>query len=120
MQTTFKLFFSFMLCLGLPLVSGCGGQGASGSGSSEHPSALVGTWVHEDEGTLELMKDGSGIERDYPDAVGVKIAWKVESGRLHISPIEDSSVGILVWNYMLSGTTLKLDGNSRNLTLKKQ
>jgi len=47
MQTTFKIFVSFLLCLGLLLVGGCGEQGASSgtSSSGSSDSSLVGRWV---------------------------------------------------------------------------
>jgi len=107
MQTTFNFFFSLLLCLGLFLVSGCGGQGASSgtpSGGGGDP-ALVGKWTHDlnpDDEFLELLEDGTGTH-----PLGFGITWKAENGQLHIF---EKPSGELVesWDYMISGSRLTI------------
>jgi len=99
MQTTFKLFISFLLCFGLFLVSGCGRQG-----TSTHPPELVGKWEQETQmwglpKNMELLKDGTVI------ASGGGLpgnTWKAEGGRFYFM----GSRGGMALDYKISGLTL--------------
>ena len=105
MQTTFKLLFSCLLCLTLPLLIGCGG-------SASHPSALVGIWVEENgNGAIELLRDGSGIT----DGI-YAITWKADSRRLYITTAYQQT---MVSNYSVSQTTLITRGDGEVVTFRK-
>jgi len=91
MQTTFKLFFSFMLCLGLILVSGCG------SSDSAHPSGFVGKWETNYGVNLELLKDGTVLRTSN---IGTKTGtWKVENERLYLMDPSGTNSFSGAWSY---------------------
>ena len=93
MQTTSKIFVSFLFCFILFLVSGCG--------SSQHPSALVGKWKGDYEHqSFELFKDGTAIW-------GGGCKWKVENNRLYIIGTGNTASG----NYTVTGSTLEFNNN---------
>jgi len=111
MQTTFKFFVPLFICLGLLLVSGCGGQGASGGASVSNggggDTALVGKWSSEhtksNEACWELLADGTVLFGGF-----AKGTWKAESGRLDFSfpdPYQIYSIGL---NYKISGNSLTI------------
>jgi hypothetical protein len=82
---------------------------ACGGGSS----ALVGKWTNE-EGTVEFLKDGTGILGK--DA----ITWKVENDRLYITSKTYLQARTLTFGYKISGSTLVLNSDDgENITLKK-
>ena len=72
MKTTFKLFFSFLICLSLTLLSGCGGGGSTAN-KSESESAISRT---EDE---PAPSDGEG--KSIANISGVPVAESVPSVR---------------------------------------
>ena len=114
MKTTFKLLLLSLLCLVLPLLSGCG------NGSS----ALVGRWLVDEEqwqasGVKEfaLFKDGTGIIVSSSDHK-TSVTWKVTDNRFYLTSPEQTRES----DYKISGSTLTLtpqDGHP-SLVLKKQ
>jgi hypothetical protein len=84
--------------------------------SWEHPSSLVGKWKFDtgsgnySESDMELLEDGTGtwLNND--------ITWKVERGRLHITPVHNADT----WDYKKWGATLTLTDGNKKIIYKKQ
>jgi hypothetical protein len=73
--------------------------GAACVSNGDRPSALVGHWVHYEDGKpekIELFKDGTGVMN------GVSITWKVENNRLVFLSASEG----LSCNYNVSGYEL--------------
>jgi len=117
MQTTFKLFVSFLLGLVMSFVSGCGSQSSS---------ALVDRWESESGwvfwgggtlNSLELTKDGTGIVNvGMGKGTNIPITWKAENGRFFLTGSGNAGV----WDYRISGMTLTLTtDNGTSIEYKK-
>ena len=90
---------AIIFCLSVVLLFAIAFAGCSGSGIS----ALVGTWVDEDDPSkvaYVFFKDGSGTDED-----GDKMTWRArENGQLEIS----YSDGSRSYDYNISGKVLTL------------
>lgn len=117
MQSMFKVFFSYLFCLSLAFLSGCGNRDSS---------ALVGKWISEEgkEGELELLKDGTAFVSLAGERSGERISgtWQVENGRLIFAyPLNSGMPNQTIsMNYTTSGTTLTLaDDNGESTTFER-
>ena len=100
----FSIQLAYLIALGLVFIS-C--NVVSGR------SALVGRWSLIEGPTrgnpeeLELLRDGSGVG----DGVGGMI-WKVENGRLYLTPPGFYRYNEAAWRYKVSGSTLTLTADN--------
>jgi len=95
---------------------------SSGS-SSSLDSALVGRWVRtgkairHSSANMDILRDKTGLCDYGGDGKGAAMVWKVESGRFY----EIYGTSGYVWDYKISGTTLKMtNGDGESTTYERQ
>jgi hypothetical protein len=73
-------------------------------------SKLVGVWENEEEGSIELLDDATGI------IDGQNVIWNVENGLLNVS----NGFTSISYRYVLSGKELSLTYDGETVVFTKK